>query len=143
MIRTAPKARPGTYSAPIWITGAAGFTDSDPNSVAPAAGRILTIPITTHRNRWDPWFILLSGGATAVGTGHAAVTFLADGTSASIRYWWKDDTLGTWFPVGLIGNLNYATNNGFNFSGIILPGAKIFAQITANSGVTKFAMVAR
>jgi hypothetical protein len=127
-------AVPGTWHAHLWITGAAGFTDAgDPNASPPSAGRILTIP---PFDRFAQGFAAASP-PTYVGGGWAVNGALADGTSATLRSWWKDDTLGIWFPVGTVSNLNYASNNQSNFSGVALPGQKWFLQVLVNNGVTK------
>jgi hypothetical protein len=113
--------RAPTFTSQLWITGAANFTDSSPNSVAPdPATRVITTP---------------AGIIVTPGTGVGL--FLVDGTSASIRFWWYDDGHSIWIPAGNVQALTYAAVSAASATVGCMPGAKWFAQFTANTGVTK------
>jgi hypothetical protein len=130
-------ASAASFTATQWITGAANFTDAgDPNAVAPSASRIVTIP---------PNVLVFNEAANAIQrNGLLMSCFLADGTSASLRGWWKDDVQNLWTPLGFAATaVTYATTNAFHMQIRHMPGVKLFVQVTANTGVTKIAVVIR
>lgn len=113
------------FTAMLWIRGAANFTDADPNVTPPAANRTLRIPSGPFLSQ------------TAVST------WLADGTSATIRNWFYDDGQAIWVPFLQGLALTYAGTNLISASYGAIPGAKVFVQVVANVGVTKIAMTVR
>lgn len=121
----------------IWITGAANFTDGDPNTSPPAPGRIITPP--SRMDRQCQVFTTVAP-PNSLGSGMHQACHMADGTSATVRQWWYDDTIGKWLAHLNAGTaMTFAGNNVSFFGGIVLPGMKCFAQIVANVGCTKFA----
>jgi hypothetical protein len=126
----------GTFTATCWRTGAAGFTDSDPNSVAPTDAQILTTPSYV--------FAYSSLPTSFVANGVLMSCFVADGSTASTRFWWFDDVQLIWIPVlNSVSSMTYATTNATNVAVRSVPGCRFFCQVTANSGVTKIAVLLR
>lgn len=134
MIAETSNAAP-SFTAQCWITGASGFTDSDPNSVPPAASRIIRFPAYMPQAPNPPISATLWLGAQLMAV-------LADGTSATIRFWWYDDVEELWVPSGATVALTYATGNQ-SAQTIRFIAAKWFCQVTANTGVTKIAFFIR
>jgi hypothetical protein len=130
MIVSTPTA--STFTAQCWIEngGAAIAVDSSPNSVAPAANRIIRAPSYAF-NLHDRVFQL------------GVVAFVADGTGATLRMWWYDDVQLLWIARGQAVSVTYAGTNSTQFSALSMPGAKWFCQVTANTGVTKIAFMIR
>lgn len=120
--------------ADYWITGPAGFTDAgDPNSVAPAASRIMSMPRRV--------LFFSESSSLAGATGLRALAFLADGTTATMRFWWFDDAIGVWIGLGsAAAAATYATTNRLAVAIRNVPGLKTFLQISANTGVSKVAV---
>lgn len=116
-----------SYSAQLVVTGAANFTDSAPtNGASVAATRYIT---------YRPDIFVTSG---------TSVSFFAiDGTSMSVRLWWYDATLDLWIPNGAAAALTTATSNSTNIVIGCMPGCRFYAQVTANTGATKFAFTIR
>lgn len=126
---------PGGFTAQCWITGAAGFTDAgDPNAFPPDAARVIT---SLPEGR-------LATGTAALRPASFVGAHVADGTSASVRFWWYDDAQAIWIPGGAAGTLTYATTNSTNtnLNGATL-GRKWFLQVAANTAVTKIAFLFR
>lgn len=94
--------------------GGALSTDSDPNTTAP-------IDKTTHEsqesNVTEELFALPEGG-----------------TTISVRPWVREPTSGRWFALS--ATVACAADEATSL-GSIPKGAKVFGQITANTGVTK------
>ena len=113
----------------MWIKGSPIAIDPDPNVTPPAANRIL-----------DPPKRLLPLSVAAL-RGSLLAASLADGVTADIRFWFKDETEagGIWIPV-ITATLTYAAVNyvAINSFGCT-PSRKTFLQITANNGGTKIA----
>jgi len=138
MILTTQNTGP-LFRAQCVITGAANFTDATPNVTPPAAARIITTPA----------YMLAFNESVAVNlaarTSPALAAFLVDGTSASVRPWWYDDAVGTWFPGGDVVALTYASGAAASQMMNVrhTPGCRYFCQVTANVGVTKIAFLIR
>lgn len=124
----------GTFSADLWRTGASGFTDASPNTSAPAAGTIAKCPPGKFLVGWG-------GGNNAV----VLSVFLADGTSVQVRLWYYDDTMALWVSPTFMSatTLTYASTNMTTFAPRLMPGAKMFVQVIANTGATKVALIFR
>jgi hypothetical protein len=126
--------RASGFSAQCWITGAAGFTDSDPVAVAPAPGRVIS----------PPSYMFMGHLCAPVLIGMPqVVAFLADGTGATLRYWMYDEVALTWSPFSSPVALTYAGSNSLAIRCGACPGIKLFCQVTANTGVTKIAFMIR
>jgi hypothetical protein len=116
-----------SFTAQQWITGAANFTDAAPtNAASVAAARRITTP---------PGIFVTPGLLVSA--------FLGDGTSASIRMWWLDDVQDLWVPFQATVALTLAATSSTSVGVGCMPGAKLYAQVTANSGVTKIAFMVR
>ena len=126
-----------SYTAQQWITGAPIALDSDPNSVAPAASRIISVPAFITP-------MLTQFGSNASGTGALIACCMADGTTASVRIWQRFNDEEIWVPIGGATSLTFATNNLLAFAGPVWSSSqKFFAQVTANNGCTKLAILIR
>lgn len=141
MLRTSRYKSVATFRVPLYVTGVAGFIDAgDPNAFPPVAGRILSASSSLDRLQTA---FTGGGGLNPLGTGMSVGVALCNGTSAGIRFWVKDETTGLWFALAGSLNLNYASNSTNFFQGVVVPGAKFFIQISANTGVTRFAQFIR
>lgn len=122
-----------SYTARLWITGSPIALDSDPNSVAPSASRIFTIP--------HYCVAFISGFNSGVGPTVAAA--MGDGVTCTVRHWFYDDSMLIWTPTNLPLALTYATT-ALNFTiGAAMLGNRLFTQVTANNGCTKLAILVR
>ncbi len=120
-------------SAILINPGGAIPTDSDPNSVAPPASRI--IHVSPRR-----------GVVQNVGAGFLRAIAI-DGTTITIRGWIYEAALGVWVRWAPDLTITYGTGGTIIPSGLVinfaigsLAGAPLFGQITANTGVTKLIM---
>lgn len=107
------------------VGGAALSTDSDPNSAAPSAGRILRI--TGKR------------GALCTHSGVSVIKYVAaNGTAITVQPWFYDDTRAVWIKFGGTTTITVGTTNIGTSTGAVgnMAGAKFFVQVTANAGVT-------
>jgi hypothetical protein len=124
-IRKTRSPQPGaTYTREIWvgaIGGSALPTDPSPNSTPPSAGRIAIASVAPG--------LFASGGygvfqVQAIG-----------GTACTVQTWFFDNTQSlwvTWFGTQTI-TLGANPQAFINMNGFV--GARIFIQITANTGV--------
>lgn len=115
-----------TFNALCWITGAANFTDPDPNVTPPNANRIIS----------PPGYILLTPATQAA-------CAIAVATSATVRLWWYDDAHILWIPANAGQALTYTGSNTAVATVGGMVGSKWFAQFTANVGVTTAAFFFR
>jgi hypothetical protein len=131
-VRLVDHSADATFAGLIWVGvpgGAALSTDPDPNVTPPIANRIMT---------WSA----IRGGLMTMGAGPAngALTqvIAVGGTQATVQMWFYDDTQAKWVKHGGIQTVVSAAGNvgtgSQSFSHNIM-GAKIFFQITANTGV--------
>ncbi len=119
-----PEVAPSTFSLAVWVQGtpASISTDSDPNSSAPAAGRILRI--TPKRD-----CVVIHGNGSILGV---AIT-----NTVSYVVWFYDDTLARW--VAISAATAVAANSSTAFTIRNMCGARVFVQITAvNAATTAF-----
>jgi hypothetical protein len=137
MIVTSRKVGP-VFTATQWIKngGAAIGTDSDPNTSPPPANRIAQLPSSIFG-------ISIFSPFNVSGLGIFATLISADGTAITVRPWWKDDLKGEWVPLTTAVTLTTAGNNFQQLSIRVMPGAKFFVQVTANTGVTKMCLLIR
>jgi len=126
-IRTRDHSKDKSFSLEKWVGtlgGAALSTDSDPNTSEPVTNRVIRA-----RAKRD--------GVMVMGTMLLRVV-IADGTSLTFRPWMYDNHESKWIPHGNAQTVTFATGNIGN--GTVLPGniagAKVFVQITANTGCT-------
>lgn len=122
-----------SYTAQCWITGAAGFVDASPNVTPPDPARIISAPAN----------VIGIANGFPLGTSPSVAAFVADGTGATLRFWWYDDTQATWVQSGNAFARTYAGNNVLDLVGLAAPGKRFFCQVTANTGVTKVAFLIR
>jgi hypothetical protein len=116
-----------SYTAQLWITGAASFTDAAPtNAASVAAARRITTPTG----------IFVTPGLTATAA-------IADGTSATLRIWWLDEVMDLWVPFAAGAALTLAAATTATVQVGCMPGCKFHCQVVANSGATKFAFTVR
>lgn len=146
-MKSSTRNRQSRYSAGVWITGVAGFTDpADPNATPPAANRILTVPRfaglgmdeaaaalpfgNTSRTALSAWFFVIDGGTSAV----------------SVICWWLDEVRGLWVKngAGQAFNLRLSTTNGIAIYVVgSTHGRKLYSQIVTNEGVSTMAFLVR
>lgn len=137
IVSTRNKAR--TYTADAWIIGAANFTDGDPNVAgAGGTGGDASVTALTALGRIitpSPKIFMMSGVLLSAA--------IANGTSASIRFWWYDDVQKLWIPFTAAQAVTYAGSPTGSVTIGCMPGAKFYAQVTINVGVTKIAFQVR
>jgi hypothetical protein len=97
------------------IGGGALPTDPNPNTTPPPASRVLRL---TPR-----------GPSLTLQTTNATLTVLS-GTSVTVQVWFFDDTQARWIQLGA----PFASTTVSIIVAAVL-GAKLFPQITANTGV--------
>lgn len=118
-----------TFSEPIWVGTPGGLalpTDPNPNTTAPATGRICRCA-----TRYGQL------ACSVFGTFIAAAIPIAGG-SITIQPWYFDATQGAWIQWGApqaITATGGASSNIFFSGNFALWGAPLFAQITANANV--------
>lgn len=104
--------------------GAALSADaSDPNTSAPAASRI-------HRVAGRRGSLITHGNGTVRGVA-------IGGTSIVLQGWWYDESIATWLKL-VATTTTFTTATGLTQVLTIgnMAGAKIFFQVTSNTGVT-------
>jgi len=131
-IRLTDHASDATFSGLIWVGrsgGAALPTDPDPNTTEPPADRVM---------QWTA----IRGGLMTMGAGPAngALTqvIAVGGTQATVQMWFYDNTQAKWVKHGGVQTVVSAGGNvgtGSQSFSHCIAGAKIFFQITANTGV--------
>jgi hypothetical protein len=126
-----------TFAA-SWITngGSAIGLDPNPNVTPPTADRIIRMP--AYMFACD-----IPAAAGSLGVSPRIAVYLADGTSADVRYWFYDDALAIWTPLQVTLSMTTAAVNVGALTILTMIGAKYFPQITANVGVTKIAVFIR
>jgi hypothetical protein len=109
------------------LGGAALATDASPNVTPPAAARIFRYGAQRDG-------VMQFGGCLLR-------CCIADGTTLTVQAWYYDDTQALWVKMGITAVLTFSAGNIANpggFSWGNMSGAKIFFQITANTGCTVF-----
>jgi len=129
IIQTAPVQTP-SYTLGVWVQngGSAIATDSDPNSAAPAAARIIKHPGSISGS------VQINGGTSC-----SLRVACVGGTSMTTIVYWFDDTLSLWVPFGAAAaTLTTAGANQLAFNIGNVSGSRWFARVVANTGVTAF-----
>lgn len=128
-----------SYAAAVWVErgGAALTNESDPNTLAPDDP---TQPnsVTQGTSR-----IIQARSGIFITSGFQIIGYAIGGTSSTVRFWWYDDTKALWVPNGGAVTLTSGTTNSGSATVGCMPGAKWFAQVLANTGITKLAYLLR
>jgi hypothetical protein len=118
-----------TYTAPYYegdivgLTGSALAVDTnDPNTTPPAANRTWRL---TSAN------LAITGTTSIIGDGNG------QSSTITLQPWYYDDTLTTWFKLGIVSPASVGNWSSITTVGGALIGMKVFMQITANPGSWK------
>lgn len=126
--KSADHSTASTFALDSWygtLGGTALATDPDPNVTPPASNRIIRMGSTLD-------------GVTSMGGPHLISAAILDGTTLTYQAWFYDNSQAKWIKIHSTVVLTLTTNNFRNLNIVPgnLSGAKVFIQITANSGVT-------
>jgi hypothetical protein len=102
--------------------GSAIAADDDPNATTPPDHRVVELPtIPDH-------------------AANAFACFALDGTTITARPWLYEPKTGVWVPLYTAAAVVPAAPTIFVTAGLALArGARVFVQLTVNTGVTKLA----